>query len=334
MFYGGDYNPEQWPEEVWHEDVRLMNEAGVNLVSLGIFSWAKLEPRHGEYTFDWLDRIMDLLAEHGVCVDLATATASPPAWMARWHPESLAQDVDGSRFSPGARQHYCPNSVVYRERAAALTRQLAARYKDHAALVMWHVNNEYACQVQACYCDVCAGAFRRWLQARYGSLDELNGRWGTAFWSQWYYEWEEILPPRKAPTFPNPAQKLDYARFMSDSILALHVAERDIIKAITPDLPVTTNFMVTFKPLDYWEWSRHVDFTSWDSYPDPAQSGADVALAACWHGRGALVRRGQAVGVDGTGDQSGQLAGDQHAQAVRASCGCGVIRPWRTGRTG
>lgn len=283
LFYGGDYNPEQWPEEVWHEDVNLMNEAGVNLVSVGIFSWAKLEPRPGEYTFEWLDRVMDLLAAHGIFANLATATASPPAWMARLHPESLPQDADGSRYYPGARQHYCPNGVVYRERAAALTRELAARYKTHPALAMWHVNNEYGCHCQTCYCDVCAAAFRRWLQARYGSLDELNGRWGTAFWSQWYHDWEEILPPRKAPTFPNPAQKLDYARFMNDTILALHVAERDIVKEATPDLPVTTNFMLNFKPLDYWDWAQHVDFTSWDSYPDPLTPISSAAEAACWH---------------------------------------------------
>ena len=280
LFYGGDYNPEQWPEEVWHEDVRLMNEAGVNLVSLGIFSWAKLEPRPGEYTFDWLDRIMDLLAGHGVFIDLATATASPPAWMARHHPESLPQDENGVRYSPGGRQHYCPNGTAYRERAAELTRRLATRYKDHPGLAMWPINNEYACHIAACYRDVCAAAFRRWLQARYHSLDDLNDRWGTAFWSQWYYDWEEILPPRKAPTFPNPAQKLDYARFMSDSILALHRAEAKIIKEVTPGVPLTTNFMRSHKPLDYWDWSKHVDFTSLDSYPDPLGSARDEAAGS------------------------------------------------------
>ena len=284
LFYGGDYNPEQWPEEVWRDDVSLMKEADVNLVSLGIFSWAKLEPRPGEYNFGWLDRILDLIAANGIFADLATATASPPAWMARLHPESLPQDVNGLRYYPGARQHYCPNSTVYRERAGGLVRQIAQRYKDHPAVVMWHVNNEYACHVSACYCDVCAVAFRRWLQARYGSLDDLNDRWGTAFWSQWYYDWEEILPPRHAPTFANPSQKLDYARFMDDSILALHIAERDIIQGVTPGLPVTTNFMAYFKPLDYWRWARHVDFVSWDSYPDPGLAGRDApAWAACWH---------------------------------------------------
>lgn len=177
IFFGGDYNPEQWPEEVWREDMRLMQEAGVNLVSIGIFSWARLESSPGKYTFDWLDALLDLLAAHGIFADLATATASPPAWLARAHPESLPQAANGLRYAFGARQAYCPHSAAYRERAAALTRALAERYGQHPALAMWHVNNEYACHVPACYCEVCAAAFRPWLQARYGSLEELNARW-------------------------------------------------------------------------------------------------------------------------------------------------------------
>ena len=166
MIYGGDYNPEQWPEEVWDEDVRLMREAGVNLVSLGIFSWAKLEPRPGEYDFDWLDRIISLLHEGGVMVNLATATASPPPWLAVLHPESLPVTQNGVVLHPGARQHYCPSSAAYKERAAELVRRIADRYKDHPALAMWHVNNEYGCHVAECYCDVSASAFRDWLAHR------------------------------------------------------------------------------------------------------------------------------------------------------------------------
>ena len=160
MIYGGDYNPEQWPEEVWDEDVRLMREAGVNLVSLGIFSWAKLEPRPGEYDFDWLDRIISLLHEGGVMVNLATATASPPPWLAVLHPESLPVTQNGVVLHPGTRQHYCPSSAAYKERAAELVRRIADRYKDHPALAMWHVNNEYGCHVAECYCDTSAEHFR------------------------------------------------------------------------------------------------------------------------------------------------------------------------------
>ena len=281
MIYGGDYNPEQWPEEVWNEDVRLMREAGVNLVSLGIFSWAKLEPRPGEYDFGWLDRVVDLLYENGVMVNLATATASPPPWLARLHPESLPVTREGITLHPGARQHYCPRSAAYRERAAGLVRRVADRYKDHPALAMWHVNNEYSVHVQSCYCDTSTRAFRSWLQDRYGDLDRLNEAWGTAFWSQGYGEWGEILPSRAAPTFPNPTQQLDYHRFSSDALLECFTMERDVLREITPDVPVTSNFLGFPKALDLWKWAAVMDVVSVDLYPDPAdpESYAKAAMS-------------------------------------------------------
>lgn len=279
VLYGGDYNPEQWPEEVWHDDVQLMREAGVNLVSLGIFSWAKLEPRPGEYDFAWLDRIIDLLYENGVMVDLATATASPPPWLARLHPESLPVTEDGLVLYPGGRQHYCPSSAAYRERATGLVRRIADRYKDHPALAMWHVNNEYGCHISECYCDTSAEHFRGWLRDRYENLDTLNELWGTSFWSQQYSEWEEILPPRLAPTFANPTQQLDFRRFSSDALLECFLMEKEILREATPDLSITTNFMGFFKPLDYWKWAAHEDIVSDDSYPDPADPESHIRAA-------------------------------------------------------
>ncbi|MGH3322347.1 MAG: beta-galactosidase [Streptosporangiaceae bacterium] len=196
LSYGGDYNPEQWPEQIWHEDVRLMRETGVNLVTVGAFSWALLEPAAGAYRFGWLDRVLDLLHEGGIGVDLATATASPPPWFSRAYPRTLPVTADGRRMSPGSRQEFCPSSPEYRAAAARLAERLADRYAEHPALTAWHVNNEYACRNAHCYCDVSADAFRRWLRRRYGDLDALNDAWGTAFWSQRYGAWEEILPPR------------------------------------------------------------------------------------------------------------------------------------------
>jgi beta-galactosidase len=279
MIYGGDYNPEQWPEEVWDEDVRLMREAGVNLVSLGIFSWAKLEPHPSEYDFDWLDHIISLLHEGGVMVNLATATASPPPWLAVLHPESLPVTQNGVVLHPGARQQYCPSSAAYKERASELVRRIADRYKNHPALGMWHVNNEYGCHVAECYCDASAVHFREWLRARYGDLDALNEAWGTAFWSQRYGEWAEILPPRSAPTFANPTQQLDFRRFSSDALLELHEMEKEILREATPDVPITTNFMGFFKPVDYWKWAAREDLVSDDSYPDPSDPEAHRGAA-------------------------------------------------------
>ncbi|WP_248929140.1 beta-galactosidase [Paenibacillus hamazuiensis] len=278
MFYGGDYNPEQWSEDVWQDDMRLMKKAGVNIVSVGIFSWAVLQTSPDTYDFGWLDRMMDLLAQNGIYADLATATASPPAWMARHYPDSLPVDENGVRYSQGARQHYCPNSKAFRLLAAKLVRKLAERYKHHPALAMWHINNEYGCHISRCYCDQCAAEFRVWLQKRYGTLDELNARWGTNFWSQKYYDWEEIGLPRKTPTYPNPGQDLDYARFMSDSLLECYLTEYRILREETPGIPIMTNFMGFFKPLDYFEWAKHMDVVTWDSYPEPT-AGIPVGAA-------------------------------------------------------
>ncbi len=280
VLYGGDYNPEQWPEEVWLEDVRLMRDAGVNLVSVGIFAWARLEPDPGRYEFAWLDRALDLLAGNGIFACLATATASPPPWLAHRHPESLPVTRDGITLWPGARQHYCPSSHEYRRAAAALVERLAERYAAHPAVAVWHVNNEYGCHVAGCYCDRSAEHFRVWLGERYGSLAALNEAWGTAFWSQQYADWHEILPPRPAPTWRNPSQELDWHRFCSDALLELFVMERAILEPLSPDVPITTNFMRFFKPCDYWKWAEQVDFTADDLYPDPSDAGGPRERAA------------------------------------------------------
>ena len=277
--YGGDYNPDQWPESVWEEDIRLMQEAGVNLVSLGIFAWSRLEPEAARYDFDWLDRIMDMLHQGGIRVDLATATASPPPWLSHKHPEMLPVLADGVRLWHGARQHYCPSSPVYRFAAQHLVEELAKRYAGHPALAMWHVGNEFGCHVPACYCDVSAEAFRAWLEERYGDIESLNRAWSTDFWSQRYSEWDEILPPRRTPTWPNPTQQLDFMRFSSDALLDCYDLEHAILTEHSPGIPVTTNFMRFFKPLDYWKWAEREDVVSDDVYQDPADPDAGMRSA-------------------------------------------------------
>ena len=265
---GGDYNPEQWPRPVWDEDVELMQRANISFVSLGIFSWSWLEPAKGEYEFEWLDTIMDKLHAGGIAVDLATATATPPPWLSAAHPEILPVDEAGHTLWPGSRQAWCPTSPVYRDYALALTRQLAARYHAHPALAMWHVSNEYACHNLPCYCDECGRHFRAWLRRRYAGLDALNDAWGTAFWSQRYTDWEQILPPRRSTTFNNPTHVLDYKRFGSDSLLDFMRAERAVLGELSAGVPVTTNFMTLqhFRRLDYSDWTPTVDVVSTDHY--------------------------------------------------------------------
>jgi len=283
LHFGGDYNPDQWPRAVWAEDRRLMREAGVSLASVGIFSWAHLEPTAGRYDFGWLDEVLDGLAEAGVGVDLATATASPPPWLTTEHPEALPVDREGRRRFPGARQAYCPSSTQWRERGLALVEQLATRYSGHPSLLMWHVGNEYGCHTSRCYCDVCAARFRLWLAERYGDVQGVNHAWGTAFWSQRYSSLDEVLPPRLTPdgAMANPTQQLDYRRFASDLLLEEFVAERDVLHRLSPGIPVTTNFMVMtrFNQLDYWAWAREMDVVSNDYYPDFADGLTHVESA-------------------------------------------------------
>ncbi|WP_427165778.1 beta-galactosidase [Streptomyces sp. C1-1] len=300
ILFGGDYNPEQWPEETWHEDVRLMKDAGVNSVTLGVFSWAKLEPRSGERDFGWLDTLMDLMHDHGIGVVLATPTSSPPPWLGRLHPETLPRDEDGRTEWWGGRQHFSHSSAVYRRHAAAITEDLAARYGRHPALTMWHINNEY-CTYD--YGDEAAARFRRWLRDRHGTLDALNSAWGTAFWSQGYGDWEEVLPPRHAHYLKNPAQVLDFKRFTSDMLLECYVAERDIVRRHTPPhIPVTTNFMPLWAGQDGWRWAEEEDVVSVDLYPDPrdpfgAQHGALVQDLTRSQARGPWMLMEQAAGA-------------------------------------
>lgn len=268
FLYGGDYNPEQWPEAVWEEDVALMKEAGVNLVTVGVFSWALLEPREGEFDFSRMDRILDLLARAGIKADLATATAAQPAWASLAYHDIAPVDERGMRYSHGSRQTYCPNSPSYRRLSARLVERMAERYSRHPALALWHVNNEVACHIQACHCPSCAAGFRDWLKSRHATLDRLNEAWGTAFWSQRYSAWEEVFPPLVSTTNLNPAARLDYRRFMSDSFLGLVRAEAAILRRLSPGTPVTTNLMWT-DGADWFGLRGAVDCLAYDSYPDP-----------------------------------------------------------------
>lgn len=282
IWYGGDYNPDQWPEAVWDEDVRLMGEAGVNLVSVGIFSWAKIEPSDGVYDFDWLDRIIDKLGQAGIAVDLASATASPPLWLTQAHPEVMWKDYRGDVCWPGARQHWRPTSPVFREYALRLCRKMAEHYRDNPYVVAWHVGNEYGCHNRFDYSDDAMAAFQEWCRARYGTIEAVNDAWGTAFWAQHMTDFSQIVPPRFIGdgNFMNPGKLLDFKRFSSDALKAFYCAERDLLEELTPGRPLTTNFMVSAggTGLDYDDWGYEVDFVSNDHYFTPGEAHLDELL--------------------------------------------------------
>jgi len=279
LLYGGDYNPEQWPPEIWDEDVRLMREAGVNLVTVGVFAWACLEPAEGRFDFGWLRQVLDLLAEAGIDADLATPTAAPPPWLTTRYPDVLPVDDRGTRYSHGSRQHFCVCNPTYRRLAQRIVQRVAAELGDHPAVSMWHAHNEYACHVPYCYCDHHATAFRSWLESRYGTINTLNDAWGGAFWSQHYSDFTEVLPPRITPAHANPGQLLDYKRFSSEAFLEEFREEKQVLKAARPDIPLTTNFMGFRKPLDYFAWAREMDVVSTNNYPDPADPDSPALSA-------------------------------------------------------
>ncbi|TFV99920.1 beta-galactosidase [Leifsonia flava] len=325
LWYGGDYNPEQWTSDVWDQDVTLMRRAGVTVATVGVFSWAQLEPRDGVFEFGWLDDIIDRLHAGGIRVDLATATASPPAWLSAAHPEILPVTRDGVTLWPGSRQHYSPSSPVYRRYAARLVRKLAERYGSHPALIAWHIGNEFGNDNPRDYSDVAAAAFRRWLRSKYTTIDALNSEWGTAFWSQRYDSFEEILPPRSTPTFGNPAHLLDFERFSSDEHIACYVAELEILREYTPDIPVTTNFMGFFGPADYWKWAELVDFVCDDAYPDPGaydsyiQSGMQRDLMrSLGHGKPWILMEQATSAVNWRAVNTPKAAGQMRATSYQA----------------
>ncbi|MFF6981363.1 beta-galactosidase [Streptomyces sp. NPDC008343] len=347
LAFGGDYNPEQWPESVWQEDVRLMREAGVNLVSVGIFSWARLEPKQASYDFDWLDRVLDLLHEHGIRVDLATPTVVPPAWFYRAHPDALPVTREGVRHSFGSRGAICHSNPAYREAAASITTKLAERYAAHPALALWHVHNEYGAPVSACYCDTCAARFRDWLAARHGTIEALNEAWGTAFWGQRYTDFEQIDPPRLTPAVCNPAQQLDYKRFADAAMLENFCAERDILHRLSPGVPVTTNFMTALSQcdcVDYWAWGREVDIVTNDHYliTDGRRTHVNLAMAAdltrsVAGGAPWLLLEHSTSGVNwqprNPAKAPGQMACNSLAHVARGSEGA-MFFQWRQSRRG
>ncbi len=286
ILYGGDYNPEQWPEEVWQTDMQLFAQAGIDVVTLNVFSWAALQPNEETYDFSKLDKIMQMASSHNLKVCLATSTAAHPAWMARRYPDILRTGPDGMKRKFGARHNSCPNSPTYRKYAVALARQLARRYGHYDNLVAWHVSNEYGGE---CYCENCEKAFRVWLRKKYGTLEALNHAWNTAFWGHTFYDWDEIvLPDLRSEEFMYGSTvrtnfqgiSLDYRRFNSDSLLECYCLERDALREVTPQVPVTTNLMGYYYGLDYQKWGKEMDFISWDSYPE---YGEPEGKNAMWH---------------------------------------------------
>ncbi|WP_338708418.1 beta-galactosidase [Paenibacillus amylolyticus] len=282
MFYGGDYNPEQWDHETHLEDLRMFQLAGIDIATINVFSWALIQPDEVTYRFEELDQLINRLHENGVYICLATSTAAHPAWMAKKYPDVLRVDADGRKRKFGGRHNSCPNSPTYRKYAEKIADKLAERYKDHPAVLVWHISNEYGGE---CYCDNCEKAFRVYLKERYQTLEQVNKAWNTNFWGHTFYDWDEIvLPSNLSEHWGNNNStfqgiSLDYSRFNSDSMLDCYLLEYNAIKKHIPDSVVTTNLMGFFKQLDYFKWAKYLDIVSWDSYPGLATPVSFTAMA-------------------------------------------------------
>ena len=277
--FGGDYNPDQWPEDMWDDDIRLMKQAGVNTVALAIFSWDRIQPEKHRWEFGWLDCIIDKLGKAGIAVDLASATATAPLWLYEQHPEVLPHDKYGHPINAGSRQSWSPTSPVFKEYALTLCRKLAERYGTNPYVTAWHMGNEYGWNNRYDYCDNALHAFRAWCERKYGTIEALNAAWGTTFWGQEMNGFDEVLIPRfmGADSMVNPGQKLDFERFGNDMLLDFYRAERNAIAEICPDKPFTTNFMVSTDQccMDYADWANEVDFVSNDHYFHEGESHID-----------------------------------------------------------
>jgi len=322
IWYGGDYNPEQWGPEEWKEDVRMFKLAGIDVATLNVFSWAWNQPDEETYRLEWLDETIDRLYNEGIYTCLATGTGAHPAWMAKRYPDVLRVDKQGRKRKFGGRHNSCPNSPTYRTYAARMAAKLGERYKDHPGVLIWHVSNEYG---GYCYCDNCAEAFRGWLRARYGMLDEVNRVWNTRFWGHTFYDWDEIVPPNELSEEWGHNRtnfqgiSLDYRRFQSDSLLECYKIEYDELKKHTPHLPVTTNLMGLYPELDYFKWAKHLDIVSWDNYPS---IDTPVSLTAMTHDLMRGLKSGQPFML------MEQTPSQQNWQPYNALKRPGVMRLW------
>lgn len=279
FLHGGDYNPDQWvhQKEIWRDDMRLAKLSHCNTMTIGIFSWTALEPEEGCYEFSWMDEVMDMLAENGMVAVLATPSGARPAWMSQKYPEVLRVEQDRQRILHGGRHNHCYTSPVYRQKVTQINTMLAERYGKHPALGLWHISNEYGGE---CHCELCQQAFRDWLKDRYGSLDELNRAWWTAFWSHTFTDWSQI----ESPSWPRGevyihGLTLDWKRFVTHQSISFLKAEMVPMRQITPDVPCTANFMEFFDGIDYTAMAKELDVISWDSYPRWRSDETDIAIA-------------------------------------------------------
>src|SRR5436190_5028372 len=294
FLFGVAYYPEQWDESDWEPDAQRMRECGVNAVRMGEFAWALMEPSEGHYDFALFDRAIATMARHGIKTILGTPTAAPPKWLTRKYPEVLHVFESGQPANDQSRRYSCYNSAVYRRFSRAIVEALAQHYRDNPDVIGWQIDNELNNENRECFSDSCRVAFRKWLQQKYGTLDALNTRWGTRFWSQLYSDWDQIDLPFRTPAYHNPALMLDFKRFISDSATSYAGDQIDILRRQRPGDFLTTNG--AFKNIDYHAFSRRLDLHAHSNYPTFLEApryptGAVLTLVRGFNGRMMIIEQ-------------------------------------------
>jgi beta-galactosidase len=331
-YRGAAYYPEFWPEDRQDEDLRLMVEARVNLVRMGEFAWAAMEPRAGRFDLAWLASCVQRMNAAGISSLLCTPTAAPPAWLTSAHPEVLLVKRDGVRLTHGGRRHYCPTSPVYRRLAARVTRALARRFRGMPGVVGWQIDNELGPEADQCWCPACGRAFRSWLRERYGTLAALNAAWKTRFWSLEYSDWRQV-EMRRAHGFPS--MELDVRRFQSDAWIDFCAAQAAILHAECPGVPVTTNMMgPLFRWIDYGKMSAHLDVAADDMYFDMSTMAGNAMACDVFRSLKPgepfwITETGSGALSTGLGPSAGQLRAWAFSALARGS-EAHVIFRWRT----
>jgi beta-galactosidase len=298
--FGVCYYPEQWPESYWEDDARRMQECGVNTVRLGEFGWALMEPREGHYDFSLFDRAIEMLGRHGIKTIFGTPTATPPKWLTHKYPEVLDVFETGRPANDQSRRQYCYNSAVYRRFSRNIVEALARHYRDNTNIIGWQIDNEMNNENSECFSDSCRAAFRTWLRKKYGTLDELNARWGTVVWSQIYSDWAQIDLPFPTPAFHNPELMLDFKRFISASATDYLNEQVEILRRYRPNDFLAHNGV--FRNINYYDFSRGLDLYAYDNYPtfldSPRYStGTSLTLTRGFNGRMMIME--QLVGPAG-----------------------------------
>ncbi|MCX6345546.1 MAG: beta-galactosidase [Armatimonadetes bacterium] len=338
MRFGADYYPEHWPEERWETDARMMKEAGFNITRLAEFAWVKMEPREGEFDFDWLLRAINILNDHGIQSVIGTPTATPPAWLCINKPSVMRVNEQRQQITFGNRQQSCINQPEYLEACDHIIEALADAMDGNDGVYGWQIDNEFWAP---CYCDECQKLFQKWLQEKYGTLQALEAAWGAIFWSQTYTDWRQIPLPWATSGAPNPSLALDYRRFISDSYESFTKRQIKLIRQYS-DKPITHNFMgISPDEINYQQIADHLDFASWDNYPF---GSADPAMIAAGHDitRGYLRKNfwmmEQMSGPGGWGEMSasprpGRIR-EWTYQAIARGADAMIYFRWRVCRSG